>query len=161
MEWENGGGFRGETGCQVFLSISTCRLQTRENWNGLLRGCPKRSIPSESPGDSGRENADHFQGVGFPCAFCGPLFILMSIFSSSAPCVSLYSSPAMLYFPLYTGDSSLTRSIDSLTFILALHLTRDVLSIIRPVHLSKTEGKKENRKQERSLLVKAIRLSQF
>lgn len=54
MEWENGGGFRGETGCQVFLSISTCRLQTRENWNGLLRGCPKRSIPPESPGDFGK-----------------------------------------------------------------------------------------------------------
>lgn len=44
----------GETGCQVFLSSSTCLLQTRENWKGLLRECPKRSIPPEGPGDTGR-----------------------------------------------------------------------------------------------------------
>lgn len=57
-----------------------------------------------------------FSRCGLSLCFLWPTIYFNEHFSSSALCVSLYSSPAMLYFPLYTDNSSLTRSIDSLTF---------------------------------------------
>lgn len=99
-----------------------------------------------------------FSRCGLSLCFLWPaIYFNEHFFLLCSVCFTVLLSSHALLSPLYR--QLLINSQYWLSYILlALHLTRGVLSLIRPVHLSKTEGKKtkkQNRKQERSLLVKS------
>lgn len=96
-----------------------------------------------------------FSRCGLSLCFLWPtIYFNEHFFLLCSECFTVLLSSHALLPPLYR--QLLINSQYWLSYILlALHLTRGVLSLIRPVHLEGKKEKKQNRKQERSLLVKS------